>query len=110
MILHTFRVEKFGLNIKTCQNVRLMNLVRVWSQVNTELMWVEDVVEIITLGILRIKEYMSVKTIIVGGQKDEKMRLIDADALKENHNMGIDCDCNDCHQDWKACQYDRVFL
>lgn len=36
------------------------------------------------------------------------MRLIDADALKEDLRMGKECDI-DCPTDWKACHYDRIY-
>ena len=35
------------------------------------------------------------------------MRLIDADELKNDHNMGDECD--KCGTKWKECQYDYIY-
>lgn len=35
------------------------------------------------------------------------MRLIDADALKSDHNMGDEC--NKCKTKWRECQYDYIY-
>lgn len=35
------------------------------------------------------------------------MRLIDADALKDDAKMGHDC--NTCQSDWKKCQYEKAY-
>lgn len=35
------------------------------------------------------------------------MRLINADALKADANMGHDC--NTCQSDWKKCQYEKAY-
>lgn len=35
------------------------------------------------------------------------MRLIDADALKNDHHMGDECD--KCETKWRECQYDYIY-
>lgn len=35
------------------------------------------------------------------------MRLIDADKMKKDLEMGDDC--NTCSENWKSCQYDRIY-
>lgn len=35
------------------------------------------------------------------------MRLIDADLLKSDHNMGDEC--NKCKTKWRECQYDYIY-